>query len=356
MAHPSDTVTTDISPTTHSTLLSDALGLLRRLDPGEAGAERALEPLRACHPGNRMRLLRHREAVDESAHFGLLITEPGAGTTTLSWTPERAVPWSLRGSQRTAESMLLRVNGEPLAIEEAMGYLDVLWEETRLLDRLVTMCLVRQELAERPVYLDREALQHAMDAFRRARGLLTPDATDEWMRERGLGIDALEDLVEREAAIAGLKARILAERPVDRTELDRARIVRVRFTERSLADAFVAMVRGRSGACDVRAVASAAAGAFAVASAVTGTEFLEVPADAVGRVAAGTVLGPDADGDGWSVAQVVAVFPATPGPNTERQLADLAFERWVADRRRDARIEWFWGPSAKTPTGPVGAS
>ncbi|MFD1811639.1 TIGR04500 family putative peptide maturation system protein [Rhodococcus gannanensis] len=352
MAHPTDTVTADDSPTT---LLADALGLLRRLDPREAGAERALEPLRACHPGSRMRLLRHREAVDESVHFGLLITEPGAGTTTLSWTPEHAVPWSLRGSQRTAESMLLRVNGEPLAIEEAMGYLDVLWEETQLLERLVTVCLVRQELAERPVRLDPEALQHAMDAFRRARGLLTPDATGEWMRERGLGIEALEDLVEREAAIAELKARILAERPVDRSELDRARIVRVRFTERSLADAFVAMVRGRTGACDVRAVASAAAGAFAVASAVTGTEFLEVPANSVGRSAAGTVLGPhaDGDGDGWTVTQVVAVFPATPGPRTDRQVADLAFERWVADRRRDARIEWFWGPAAKTPTGAV---
>ena len=246
--------------------------------------------------------------------------------------------------------MLLRVNGEPLAIEEAMGYLDVLWEETELLERLVTVCLVRQELAENPVRIEPAALQHAMDAFRRARGLLTPAATEQWMRERGLGMDAFEDLVEHEASIAELKARILAEHPVDPTDLDRARVVRVRFTERLLADAFVDMV-GRSGPTDVRAVASAAAGAFAVASAVTGTEFLEVSADSVDRAEPGTVLGPTADGDGWSVTQVVAVFPATSGPLTDKLLADVAFERWVADRRRDARIEWFWGAAAKTPTG-----
>ncbi|CRK49902.1 conserved hypothetical protein [Rhodococcus sp. RD6.2] len=339
--------------TTHDTLLADALGILRGLDAAEPAAERALEPLRARHTGSRLRLLRHREALDQSVHYGLLITEPGVGTTSLSWTPTSTVPWSLRGSQRTAESMLLRVNGEPLAIEEAMGYLDVLWEKTELLERLVTVCLVRQELAENPVRIEPAALQHAMDAFRRARGLLTPAATEQWMRERGLGVDAFEDLVEHEAAIAELKARILAERPLDPTELDRARVVRVRFTERLLADAFVDMVGRRSEPTDVRAVASAAAGAFAVASAVTGTEFLEVSADSVDGAEPGTVLGPTADGDGWSVTQVVAVIPATSGPRTDKLLADMAFERWVADRRRDARIEWFWGAAAKTPTGPV---
>lgn len=330
------------------TLLDDALRLLRELDPDRPD-DHALDPLRAAHPGSRLRLLRHRETLDDT-HFGMLITEAGVGTTSLSWTPATAVPWSLRGSQRTAESMLLRVNGEPLAIEEAMAHLDVLWERTDLLDRLITVCLVRQELAERPVHLDAGRLQDAMDAFRRARGLLTPHATESWMRARAMTHEALEDLVAREAAVAVLKQRILAEHRPDPAELDRARIVRVRFTERSFADAFVELVRARAGTGDF---ASAAAGAFAVSTAVTGTEFLEVPASELGGARPGAVLGPIAHDDGWSVTQVLATFPAAPGPQTDRQLADLAFERWVAGRRRDAKIEWFWGPSDKTPAGPV---
>ncbi|MFF0815492.1 TIGR04500 family putative peptide maturation system protein [Rhodococcus sp. NPDC003318] len=339
---------------TPPSLLTDALSVLRDLDPNSA--DRALDPLRAAHPRSRLRLLRHRESVDDSVHFGMLITEPGVGTTTLSWTPASAVPWSLRGSQRTAESMLLRVNGEPLAIEEAMAHLDVLWERTDLLDRLITVCLVRQELAENPVLLDAGRLQEAMDAFRRARGLLTPEATREWMRERALSHEALEDLVEREAAVAELKQRILAEQRLDPSLLDRARVVRVRFTERTFADSFVTLVRTRPGSDAVGEFAAAAAGAFAVSTAVTGTEFVEVAADSVGRAQPGTVLGPTADPDGWVVTQVLATFPSTPGPRADRQLADIAFDRWVAQRRRDARIEWFWGAADKTPTEPTGTT
>ncbi|MGW5076116.1 TIGR04500 family putative peptide maturation system protein [Rhodococcus sp. NPDC004095] len=340
-------------------LLDSALTVLRSLGPDDADrrADRALDPLRAEHPRSRMRLLRHREAVDESVGYGLLITEPGVGTTSLSWTPATAVPWSLRGAQRTAESMLLRVNGEPLAIEEAMAYLDVMWERTELLDRLITVCLVRQELAENPIRPGAAELQHAMDAFRRARGLLTVPDTEEWMRERALGHEAFEELVAQETAIAELKRRILAERGPDPAVLDRLRGVRVRFVERGDADAFVTLVRTRVDAdgADAAGVFAAAAAAFAGAATVRGAEFVEVAAADLGHAAPGTVLGPVESESGWEVTQVLAAFPAAPGPETDRLLADAAFDGWIAERRRDARIEWFWGAADKTPTAGVAA-
>ncbi|GAA4477662.1 hypothetical protein GCM10023094_20280 [Rhodococcus olei] len=345
---------------TTPSLLDDALDILRALDPRapRRSADRALDPLRADHPDARMRLVGHREALEDSVHHGLLITEPGVGTTSLSWTPVTAVPWSLRGTQRTAESMLLRVNGEPLEIEEAMAYLDVMWEQTALLERLIAVCLVRQELAEHPVRLDAAELQQAMDAFRRARGLLTPEATEEWMRARALGHTALEDLVEREAAVAELKRRILAEQAPDVAALDRARVAWVRFADRSDADAFASVVATRiaeDGTDAVGAFASAAAGAYAVSATVTGVEFGEVAAEVVDHGGPGTVSGPTRDGDGWRVTQVLATLPAAAGPGTDRLLADAAFERWLAGRRRDARIEWFWGSADKTPTAAAAA-
>ncbi len=345
---------------TTPSLLDDALDVLRTLDPRQPrpSADRALDRLRAEHPDRRLRLLRHREALDDSVHHGMLITEPGGGTTSVSWTPAAAVPWSLRGTQRTAESMLVRVNGEPLEIEEAMAYLDVVWEQTALLERLITVCLVRQELAEHPVRLGGDELQHAMDAFRRARGLLTPDATEEWMRERGIGHAVLEELVEREAEVAELKRRILAEQGPDRSVLDRARVAWVRFTDRSDADTFVVMVEQRLAGAATDAVAafvSVAAATYAVSSAVTAVQFGEVAADRVGRGEPGTVSVPTWDTDGWRVTLVLARFPADVGPRSERLLEDAAFDRWLTERRRSARIEWFWGAADKTPTAPPAA-
>ncbi|MFC7447099.1 TIGR04500 family putative peptide maturation system protein [Rhodococcus daqingensis] len=351
------------------TLLSEALNLLVQLNEGGARPDprEALAPLRARHPRTRMRLLRHRESVDDSMHYGLLLTETGVGTATLSWAPERAVPWSLRGTQRTAESMLLRVNGEALAIEEAMAYLDVMWERTELLDRLISVCLIKQELAENPVRLEPDVLQDAMDAFRRARGLLTVVDTERWMRARTLSHAALEELVEREAAIAELKRRVVADRgpgwlAENAGGLDRARVVVVRFAERGEAERFLDLVRARMVDRTETAVsvfAAAAAGEFAASATLSGVEMTEVVRCELPESLAGPlflaepseVLGPVPDESGWQVVQVLAHNRAASDGQADRAVAEAVFAQWLAERREAARIEWFWGDADKTPTG-----
>ncbi|MGW6375796.1 TIGR04500 family putative peptide maturation system protein [Rhodococcus sp. NPDC055112] len=351
------------------TLLAEALSLLVQLNEGSARPDphEALAPLRARHPRTRMRLLRHREALDDSMHYGLLLTETGVGTATLSWAPDRAIPWSLRGTQRTAESMLLRVNGEALAIEEAMAYLDVMWERTDLLDRLISVCLIKQELAENPVRLEPGALQDAMDAFRRARGLLTVADTERWMRARTLSHAALEELVEREAAIAELKRLVVADRrpgwlAENAGALDRARVASVRFADHAEAQRFLDLVRARMVDCTEDAVcafAAAAAGEFAASATLSGVDMTEVVRCELPESVAGPLflaepselLGPVRDESGWRVVQVLARFGAASDARADRAVSEAVFAQWLDERREAARVEWFWGDAAKTPTG-----
>lgn len=345
--------------------LGQALTLLARLntDPVAAGsAEELLAALRAEHPGLRLRLLRHREAYGDTVQFGLLVSGPRGGTVTLSWAPPSEVPWMLRGAQRSAESMLLRVNGEALDIQHAMAYLDVMWEQTALLDRLVDVCLVQQELAESPVTLTDGELQDAMDAFRRARGLLTPAATAAWMARRHLDHAALEEMVAREAAVAALRTRVTVDRvdswcAAHRSTCDRLRIARVRFADRAAAERFVAAFAERRRTCGTTADAFGAALTAVAPSRPLGAELMErtvadldlgLGSGLADAVAPGTLLPPRAVGTEWEVVQVLSRAAASESDLLE-QASRRLFDEWLADRRRTARIEWFWGEAEKTP-------
>ncbi|WP_327010379.1 TIGR04500 family putative peptide maturation system protein [Dactylosporangium sp. NBC_01737] len=192
------------------TLLPEAVALLRAATAGKAGTadtRARVEALRARHPGAGLRLLWQREEYDGSLHYDLLIREPG-GTVSLSWCPDDGLPWPLRGVQRGGEMLLVRVNGVALEVADAVAYLDLLWREAPLRERLVDSCLVRE--AVNGEELDDAGLQAAADAFRRARGLLTPEATRAWMAAEGLSDQQFEELVAHQALVARLRERVTA--------------------------------------------------------------------------------------------------------------------------------------------------
>ncbi|MEU8265674.1 TIGR04500 family putative peptide maturation system protein [Sphaerisporangium sp. NPDC049002] len=327
--------------------LADAVGLL-----SGGTAERDLAAFRAVHPEVRARLIRQREEYDGSLHHALLVKDGSGATISLSWCPETALPWPLRGVHRAAEHLLLRVNGVDTPVARAIACLDFIWDESAVADRLVTDSLVREALEESPEHFTDEELQNAMNAFRRARGLLTGEATREWMDRNGISHPELEELVATEAAVARLRARVAAGHVEEwfaehGHELDAARVVRV------------ALDAGEESGAEPPAEPGdflvAAERAFAAGTAMPGPIFVtlrrgELSPEAASQVFGaepGTVAGPVRTQDGLMLFKVLAVVPAVLD-DVRDQVERRIFDEWIERRRGTAKIEWFWGTTDRT--------
>ncbi|MEZ0075967.1 putative peptide maturation system protein [Planotetraspora sp. GP83] len=299
-----------------------------------------------------MRLVWQREAATGDYHYDLLLPSPG-GTVSLAFAPDRAIPWPLRGGQRSGEQLVLRVNGTDVLIEQAVSLLDALWD-AGLAIRLVNACLVEEAVAAARADPADEELQRAMDAFRRARGLLTTRATQAWMAERGIGHARLEEVVAAEAAVASLRARVTAGRAEDyfaehRDAFDRLRVVRLRYGD--AAEAGSAAARLRDGEEPIVLATEAMLGGLATCR-MEGNhreDLVALHGEQAGDARAGAVLGPHRLDDGGSaVTCVLAVEPAALDEITRKVVERRLFDSWLRDRRREAHVEWFWGSTART--------
>ncbi|MEV4383921.1 TIGR04500 family putative peptide maturation system protein [Streptosporangium sp. NPDC049644] len=333
-------------------MLSHAREFLLRVQELEPErAREALDELRERYPEVVFRLLWQREEYDGSLHYDLLIRQPEHGTTSLSWCPDRALPWPLRGVHRASELLLLRVNGVDMQVAEAIAQLDFLWDEARLTDRLITACLLQEELHQSPVTFSDAEIQEAVDAFRRSRGLVTAQATREWMELRDLSVRDLRELVAGEAAVARLRDRVTAGRvepyfAEHENEFDRVRVARLVYSDQALArDAAQEVLSGADFYTVAEREFSAGRG--------TGDLFADLTAeelglDAAASVRAGDTLGPVTLGNEFAVVKVLSVESAVLDDRTRQLVARRLFDEWIAERRRSAKIEWFWGNTART--------
>jgi putative peptide maturation system protein len=342
-----------------ASLLGDALAYLTALaaeQANPAAAQRRLHKLRSSHPAAQLRLVWQREQYDGSLQYDLLITHASSGTVSMSYCPDRALPWPFRGGQRASERLLLRVNRAEMELDNAIACLDFLWDESPLAERLVTACLLREELEQHPVELDETELQHAMDAFRRARGLLTTAATRQWMARRCLSHRDLEELVAGEAAVARLRKRKTAGRvrryfERSRCGLDSFRVAELVFASRVEAGRAAAEIQA---GCDFYAGAERALAA-GVASSPGGfirtlrrDELPPQVAEHAANAPTGTTIGPCSTAHGHSLIRVLAVERAVLDEPTTELIERRLFADWLDERRRSARIEWFWGNAART--------
>ncbi|MGI5240494.1 TIGR04500 family putative peptide maturation system protein [Dactylosporangium sp. CA-139066] len=311
------------------TLLTEAVELLRaaaaeKFERAEVRAR--VDALRARHPEAGLRLLWQREEYDGSLHYDLLVRQPAtdAGVVSLSWCPDDTLPWPLRGVQRGGEMLLVRVNGFELDVADAIGFLDLLWQDAALRDRLVDTCLVRLALDADGTELDDAALQEAADAFRRARGLLTLEDTRAWMARERLSDQQFEDLVAHQAGVARLRERVTAGRVDAELAADPGRYEQLRLV--------------RVEAADEAAAARLAAAPDLLAAAAADFTAGVGPAPVLMTVTRAD-LEPVLAGD-FVVTAVLGVQPATREAVSRRLFAD-----WLAEQRAAARIEWNWGPA-----------
>ena len=177
------------------------------------GARRGLAP-REMMPlvdalGLPAQLVWEREAYDDRYHYDALIPT-GDGTLSISFAPDGALPWPLRGVRRWSDGDLVRVNETLLRVLEAIRLFDFVWAQAPLTTALVNACLIHEAVAAERIEPTDEQLQSAFDAFRARRGLLTEADTAAWMESRGYSLEQLERAMVDEARVEALRDRVTA--------------------------------------------------------------------------------------------------------------------------------------------------
>ena len=343
--------------------ISDALDYLLALQhddtrPREARAR--LQTLRNLHPNLEIDLLAEEEAFDQAVHYDALLRCAGEGTVSLSYCPERAIPWPLRGVHRWSEGDLVRVNSNVLQVDAALACLDFIWDEAPTIERLVNLCLMQEELDRQPIDLTDAELQEAMDQFRAARKLFKAEDTLLWLERHGMTHQKLESYVTETAVVPKLRDRITAGRVEEyfcrhTNDFATARVARLEVADETQACELAAQIR--SGTQNFFSIAERLflaspdcntppkASLFATIERRHAAATLRDPLFAA---APGQLLGPIATGTGHTLMRVLAITPACLDDRTRAAIKDILFTDWLTECRQAARIEWCWGNASNT--------
>jgi putative peptide maturation system protein len=324
--------------------------------PREARAR--LQPLRGRNPGLQIDLLAEEESYDGSVHYDALLRRAGEGTVSLSYCPDRAVPWPLRGVHRWNEGDLVRVNTHVLQVEAAIACLDFIWNEAPTIERLVNLCIIREELDRQPIDLTDAELQDAMDRFRAAKKLFKAEDTIEWLDRHGMSHEKLESYVAESAIVPKLRDRVAGGRVEEyfgrhARDFDTARIARLDVADREEAQELAGEIRG--GALDFYMAAErlfelADGGKLPKADLFGTIERRHAePAlrDRLFSSSPGEMVGPVATGTGHALIRVLEIRAGELDDRTRVAVQDILFDEWLAGRRQAAEIEWCWGNAGK---------
>ena len=331
----------------------DCLMAIAASDLAPADASQRLRGVREAFPDIKLDLLWDQGDAGPTWHYDALLRLPKGGTISLSYCPDRATPWPMRGARRFGEADLLRVNDIALTVGEAIGQIDSALEDRVISARLIDSCLILEELVRDPVEVSNSELQRAMDAFRRTHRLYTVDACQRWMARRGLSHAQFERLVADQAAVAVLRRRVTADRvpaffDAHREAFDTARLAQIQYEDRESAERvctdLVSCAVGFFNAAQARFAAgpNASDATCSMFRAVQRGLEPSALAEAVFAAESGTVLGPIESDAGFLVVRIMSIIPAQLDDGTREQIQRLLFDHWLDERRQQAQVEWFW--------------
>lgn len=337
----------------------DFLVELQREAIQPAAARTRLQDLRKRHPELGLNLLSESEVYDNSIHYDALIRMGNAGTVSISYCPEKATPWPLLGVHRWNDADLLRVNGYVLKVDEAIAFLDFVWDEAPIAKQLINQCIIREELARESIVLSDDELQTAVDQFRIARHHHTAEDTLRWLDENGLTHESFEQIVADGCLINKLRARVVGERVEEtfqqrRREFDCARVASIKFADEQAALRIAGQIRNEeidfysaSEICFAQrnVIDGVSAGCFAT---IQRHQMSAELAEQIFTARPGQLVGPIPTQYGFDLMRILSIVPAQLDSRLRAEIEHVLFEEWLEQRRHDARIEWCWGNARKT--------
>jgi putative peptide maturation system protein len=339
----------------------DYLMTLTREGTRPEEAKSALQTLQQRYPDMRLQLVWEEEVFDQRMHYDALLSVPGSGTISMSYCEDRAKPWPLRGVQRWSDKNLLRVNDTVMQVDQAIACMDFIWEEARVIDRLVNACLIQEEIERNPITIAKRELQVAMDTFRKKRNLDKAEDTYRWMERRGISHQALERLVKSEAILGKLRERLVGNGVVayfaeHSADFDAVRVARLVVSDHATARILCERIRSGEAAFFEEAKRQfLACKQYPPGDLFATFQRREASAELreiLFQSRPGTVLEPRCERNGYAVICVLSVTPAVLDNATAESIKNLLFEDWLEKRRKTAAIEWFWGNATKTTHSP----
>ncbi|KST61837.1 TIGR04500 family putative peptide maturation system protein [Mastigocoleus testarum] len=320
-------------------------------------ARKRLRRLQQQYPNTEINLLWEEESYDYSVHYDVLLRHPGEGTVSVSFCPDRALPWPMRGVHRWHDADLVKVNNTVLTIEQAIGCLDSVWDEPKLVNRLLNACLIQEELEKNPIELTDSELQLAIDGWRRAHRLYTSEDTYRWMSQRSMTHTQLEQYVTTEAVVAKLRDKVTASRIKDyftqhKANFDTAHVAQFSIHGKQKAEQLYQQVL--SGDIDFWQAAQQQFLAASQKSVEQTSRMLfaelqrrqmtDQKANAIFSEKPGKLLKPlKTDDDCYELILVLAIPPTCFDVKMQQTIKRILFEAWLAERRQVAKVEWYWG-------------
>jgi putative peptide maturation system protein len=334
--------------------------LARLADAGTAPAEAVagLRRLAKRNRGIRMDLVWEVESYLGNTHYNALLRMPSGETISLAFSPRCCVPWAFRHAHHARETDLLRVNGRTLNMQSVMGYLDGLWYDARLLTALVDGCLVREAVDSRGIEATVDEVRRATGEFEHKAGLTSVQARNSWLRGRGWIGDDLEHEIRRQVIASKLRKQIVGGEVESyfaghRRELDTATFVRVRFANhkeaRQIASRLERSAVGLSEVAEEAIVAGAITTARSEIATIRHRDLDSAYGESVFAAAPGQVLGPFECPDGHHIVRVLRIAQAKLDEPTREVITRILFDEWLAKRRDQATVEWFWGDAERAP-------
>jgi putative peptide maturation system protein len=331
--------------------LMAGLNLLKKIsveNPTPPVARSRMAALQSAFPDVGLELIWQRERFDNSLQYDLLLSD-SEGTISLGFSPDAELPWPLRGVQRWSEDDLLVVNNTTLKVQEAIALLDPLWHDESLLVRLVNACIIREELERDPPPISQPEVQAALDELRAELSLFDAAETHAWMDERGLSHERLEMWATDRVAFRKVRERATASAGRE-----------YYLQHRRHFDLFTFLTIRGNGAADVPVKKDIALATLArnVESLATKGDALTLEMKTLRRWELPPLLRKSLDADpggqiapvrsGREVVLVLAITSTEWDPSTSEAVRFAAFSDWLAERRRQDRIDWFWGDQETT--------
>lgn len=335
-----------------STAVHDALASLvkwrgEHLAPEQA--QESFQALKARHPAHWMNMIWEQEVYGDTFHYDILVADD-AGTYSVSYCADEEIPWPARGLQRVNESLVLRVNDDPVFITQAITSLDHAWSTLHIGRHLIHMSLIDQEIRNSELVVTDQELTEALLEFRKKRRLFSVEQVERWMAEHGTTQVQLEQHLREDVAQEKLRHQVAAGREEawfqhHRADFDRVQVARLHVPNQDEAwrlyeqlheapDRFLELAQ-------VQFLERGGAGELF--STLRRGELEPEQAERLFSTPSGQLAEPVPSGQGYELARVLRFLPARFDEATRKQVRELLFEEWLAEGRRRARVEWFWG-------------